>query len=379
MILPPLSLYIHTPWCVKKCPYCDFNSHESRGDIPEKAFLNALLDDFEQELPRVQGRSLASVFIGGGTPSLLSANFYRQLFSALSEKINFDPDIEITLEANPGTFEQEKFSGFREAGVNRLSIGVQSFSEQHLKNLGRIHSGDEAQRAIKMAQAVGFDNINIDLMFGLKDQTLASAVDDLNRAIALKPRHLSWYQLTVEPNTYFYKNRPLLPDDDFIWEMQREGVSRLNEGGFLNYEISAYAQEGFTSRHNLNYWQFGDYLAIGPGAHGKVTKLNPFTVQRYWKTRSPADYLDADKAYCSGTSTIKQRDLGFEFMLNALRLVGGSSHEIFGLRTGLSWAAVESKVVELVNEELMWNDGRHFGPTSKGQQYLNFVLERFLD
>ena len=379
MGLPPLSLYIHTPWCVKKCPYCDFNSHESRGEIPEQAFLHALLEDFEDELPRAQGRVLTSIFIGGGTPSLLSADFYRQLFEALSSKVAFAPDMEITLEANPGTFEQGKFSDFREVGVNRLSIGVQSFSERHLTNLGRIHSGFEAQRAVELAQRVGFDNINIDLMFGLTDQNIASALDDLNQAIALKPRHISWYQLTVEPNTYFFKSRPVLPDDDSIWDMQVAGKARLDEAGYKNYEISAYSQTGFTSRHNLNYWQFGDYLAIGPGAHGKVTKLAPFTVERYWKTRNPADYLDPNKVYCSGVKPITKNDMGFEFMLNALRLSEGTSHKIFASRTGLSFSTVEKKVTALVGEGLMWNDGLDFGPTAKGQQYLNFILEKFLD
>ncbi|MBL4608398.1 MAG: radical SAM family heme chaperone HemW [Pseudomonadales bacterium] len=378
-MLPPLSLYIHTPWCVKKCPYCDFNSHEHQGELPEKEFLAALLDDLAGELSLVQGRELVSIFIGGGTPSLLSADFYGRLLTELSTKIRFSPDIEITLEANPGTFEQEKFAGFREVGINRLSIGVQSFSGQHLSKLGRIHDGDEAYRAVKLAQSVGFDNINIDLMFGLSEQSQQAAMDDLQQAIELKPRHISWYQLTIEQNTYFYKNRPILPNDDFIWDMQVAGKKLLEEAGFRNYEISAYGQEGFRSRHNLNYWQFGDYLALGPGAHGKITTPDPTTAKRYWKTRAPGDYLNPDKAYCAGENILKKSDLGFEFMLNALRLVDGSSREIFTSRTGEPWSAVEGKVATLVTEGLMWDDGNHFGPTAKGQQYLNFLLERFLD
>lgn len=379
MTLPPLSLYIHTPWCVKKCPYCDFNSHEHRGDLPEKEFLAALLDDLEQELVHVQGRELGSIFIGGGTPSLLSADFYSHLLTALAAKIHFTPNIEITLEANPGTFEQEKFAGFRAVGINRLSIGVQSFSEQHLQNLGRIHNGDEAQRAVEMAQAVGFDNINIDLMFALSGQSQQAAMDDLDQAIQLRPQHISWYQLTIEQNTYFYKNRPVLPDDDSTWDMQVAGKQRLDAAGFHNYEVSAYGQEGFRAVHNLNYWHFGDYLALGPGAHGKITTAEPFTVKRYWKTRTPADYLDPDKAYCAGSNVLKKSDLGFEFMLNALRLVEGVSRDVFTSHTGLPWSAVADKVGQLVSEGLMWDDGVYFGPTSKGQQYLNFLLERFLD
>jgi oxygen-independent coproporphyrinogen-3 oxidase len=379
MKLPPLSLYIHTPWCVKKCPYCDFNSHEHRGDLPEKEFLAALLNDLEQELVHVQGRELVSIFIGGGTPSLLSADFYSRLLTALAAKIHFATGIEVTLEANPGTFEQDKFAGFREVGINRLSIGVQSFSEQHLLNLGRIHNGDEARRAVEMAQSVGFDNINIDLMFALSGQSIQAAMDDLDQAITLRPQHISWYQLTIEQNTYFYKNRPLLPDDDFVWGMQLAGKERLKAAGFGNYEVSAYGQTGFRSVHNLNYWQFGDYLALGPGAHGKITTDDPFAIKRYWKTRAPADYLNPGKDYCAGSNALKQSDLGFEFMLNALRLVEGESRENFIKYTGQPWSAVACKVDRLVSEGLMWDDGAHFGPTSKGQQYLNFLLERFLD
>ena len=375
----PLSLYIHVPWCVKKCPYCDFNSHEASGVIPEQAFLSALSADLREELQYARGRPLVSIFIGGGTPSLLSANFYHKLLGVISDHLDFAEDIEITMEANPGTFEQEKFSGFRQAGINRLSIGAQSFSSAQLKSLGRIHDEHEAVRAVKSAQAVGFDNLNIDIMFGLSGQTADHAMEDLRQAIALNPQHISWYQLTIEPNTRYYNKPPSLPEDDLIWAMQVQGKQLLKEAGFINYEISAYAQSGRQASHNLNYWQFGDYLAIGPGAHGKVTRSDPFEVQRHWKTRQPVDYLNAEKSFMAGIKVIEKKDMPLEFMLNGLRLVNGFTWEQFEKRTGLILSDVEDKVELLATKGLLKNSLNALQPTEKGHQYLNFVLEEFLD
>ena len=374
----PLSLYIHVPWCVKKCPYCDFNSHESSDVIPEQAFLSALSADLREEVQYAQGRPIVSIFIGGGTPSLLSANFYCQLLGVISDHLDFAEDIEITMEANPGTFEQEKFSGFRQAGINRLSIGAQSFSSAQLKSLGRIHDEHEAIRAVKSAQAVGFDNLNVDIMFGLSGQTVDHAMADLRQAIALNPQHISWYQLTIEPNTRYYNKPPSLPEDDLIWAMQVQGKQLLKEAGFINYEISAYAQNGRQASHNLNYWQFGDYLAIGPGAHGKVTHLDPFKVQRHWKTRQPVDYLNVEKPFMAGIKVIEKKDMPLEFMLNGLRLVKGFTWEQFEKRTGLILSDVEDKVELLATKGLLDNSSGALQPTEKGHQYLNFVLEEFL-
>lgn len=375
----PLSLYIHVPWCVKKCPYCDFNSHEASGVIPEQAFLSALSADLREERQYARGRPLVSIFIGGGTPSLLSANFYHKLLGVISDHLDFAEDIEITMEANPGTFEQEKFSGFRQAGINRLSIGAQSFSSAQLKSLGRIHDEHEAVRAVKSAQAVGFDNLNIDIMFGLSGQTADHAMEDLSQAIALSPQHISWYQLTIEPNTRYYNKPPSLPEDDLIWAMQVQGKQLLKEAGFINYEISAYAQSGRQASHNLNYWQFGDYLAIGPGAHGKITDTDPFKVQRHWKTRQPVDYLNAEKSFMAGIKVIEKKDMPLEFMLNGLRLVNGFTWEQFEKRTGLILSDVEDKVELLATKGLLKNSLNALQPTEKGHQYLNFVLEEFLN
>lgn len=374
----PLSLYIHTPWCIKKCPYCDFNSHTLQAELPEAAFLEALLDDLSHDLSYVQDRPLQSIFIGGGTPSLLSADFYRRLLKEIAARTVFSPDIEITLEANPGTFEQAKFAGFREAGINRLSVGVQSFSAAHLQVLGRIHNEHEASHALRQARAVGFDNINIDLMFALPQQSIEQALDDLAVATALEPQHISWYQLTLEPNTYFFKHPPLLPDDDYAWEMQQQGQAFLADAAYANYEISAYARQGYRARHNLNYWTFGDYLGIGPGAHGKISLPEPFRVKRYWKTRLPQDYLNPDKAYLADQRFVSNQDLAFEFMLNALRLVEGASWLVFSERTHLSRADIAPIVENLLQQDLLQEKGLVFQPTARGHQYLNFMLEKFL-
>ncbi|HMY82651.1 MAG TPA: radical SAM family heme chaperone HemW, partial [Agitococcus sp.] len=288
--LPPLSLYIHVPWCVRKCPYCDFNSHTSPQSLPEKAYVAALIADLQADLAWVQGRKIGSVFIGGGTPSLFSGQTYQDLFTQLRQHLDFSSDCEVTLEANPATVEHDNFEGYLVAGINRLSLGVQSFNPTHLQTLGRIHSQQDAFNAIQLAKTAGFSNFNLDLMHGLPQQDLSQALEDIDYALSFKPTHLSWYQLTIEPNTAFYRQPPALPDDDILWAIQEAGQQKLAQAGFQQYEVSAYSQQR-PSKHNLNYWQFGDYLAIGAGAHGKVT--TPEGIFRYRKTRLPKDYLAA--------------------------------------------------------------------------------------
>ncbi|WP_281645311.1 radical SAM family heme chaperone HemW [Parendozoicomonas sp. Alg238-R29] len=381
--LPPLSLYIHVPWCIRKCPYCDFNSHQAdkaqnnEGHLPEQQYVRTLLNDLTQEAEIVQGRELHSIFIGGGTPSLLSPESYEQLFSGLKEQLTFSSGMEITMEANPGTFEQERFNGFRNVGINRLSIGIQSFDDKCLKELGRIHSGDEAQRAMAMARAAGFENINLDLMHGLPGQSEAMAMDDLAKAIALKPEHLSWYQLTVEPNTVFWTKPPKLPEDDTLWSIQENGQAFLAKHGYQQYEVSAYSQEGKQSRHNLNYWQFGDFIGIGAGAHGKITDLTTGTIRRNWKTRLPADYLNPEKSFLAGERLLEKDELPLEFMMNALRLRNGVATELYEQRTGLPLKDLESSLIKLRSLELMVNNPERIQPSEKGSLFLNELLEHF--
>ncbi|MEY8262974.1 MAG: radical SAM family heme chaperone HemW, partial [Bermanella sp.] len=315
--LPPLALYIHVPWCVRKCPYCDFNSHQAPASLPEQDYVQALLDDLRGDAHWVQGRKIESIFIGGGTPSMLSVQAYEDLFSGLKQQLDFAADIEITLEANPGTFEAEKFAGYRKLGINRLSIGIQSFQDPQLKKLGRIHSAQQATAAVQMAIDAGFDNFNLDLMHGLPGQDLALALSDLRQAIALKPSHISWYQLTIEPNTEYFKYPPKLPQDETLWDIQEAGQALLAEHGFQQYEISAYAQEQRQARHNINYWQFGDYLGIGAGAHGKITLPNDNKIVRSNKTRLPKDYLNRAKIHSVNVSDIEMTDRHLEFFMNA--------------------------------------------------------------
>ncbi len=377
LTLPPLSLYVHVPWCIQKCPYCDFNSHTAKGELPERDYVNALLQDFETSLDAIQGRKLHSIFIGGGTPSLLSPSAYERLFAGLRQHTEFSDDIEITLEANPGTFEQDKFTGFRHTGINRLSIGIQSFQDEKLKKLGRIHHGEEAQRAVGMAFAAGFTNINLDLMHGLPNQSLDDALLDLKTAIALKPTHLSWYQLTIEPNTVFYSRPPVLPEDDALWDIQEAGQALLAESGYQQYEISAYSQPGRQSRHNLNYWQFGDYIGIGAGAHSKLTLLEEGTILRNWKTRLPAGYLNPAKPFEAGHRTLAEEDLPLEFMMNALRLNDGVDLSSFNQRTGLSLPSIADAVKEAQHQNLMSTDNQRLQPTQKGSLFLNDILSLF--
>lgn len=377
LTLPPLSLYIHIPWCIRKCPYCDFNSHKADQSLPETQYINALLADLDQDLLWVQGREIESIFFGGGTPSLLSAAAYEQLFAGLRQRLRFSDSIEITLEANPGTFEAEKFSAYRQLGINRLSIGIQSFQPQHLQKLGRVHDRDQALNAIRLAKQAGFDNFNLDLMHGLPGQTVTQALDDLELALSFEPRHLSWYQLTIEPNTEFYKRPPRLPEDDTLWDIQEAGFQRLEQQGFEHYEISAFCQPGNAARHNLNYWQFGDYLGIGAGAHGKITLAQQGTIIRSHKTRLPKDYLNADKRFLAGTHTIEADEIGLECLMNALRLKQGIAVQQFEQRTGLSLSAVEQPLQRARELGLLTVDQAIYA-TEKGQQYLNELLALFL-
>ena len=372
---PPLSLYIHVPWCVRKCPYCDFNSHAIKGEIPEHAYLNALLEDLDQDLSLVRERPIETVFIGGGTPSLMSGAFYHRLFERLRERLTFSPEAEITLEANPGTLETGRFESFREAGINRLSIGVQSFDPNQLKTLGRIHDSAAAHSAIDAARKAGFDNFNVDLMHGLPDQTPSQALDDLQAALSYQPRHLSWYQLTIEPNTEFFSRPPALPDDDRLWEIYQRGGDLLRRAGLDDYEVSAWSLPGAQSRHNLNYWTFGDYLALGAGGHGKVS-LADGRILRYWKTRQPDAYLNRIGSRTAGSEAIEPEDRPLEFMMNVLRLKSGTEEQLYSERTGLPLSSIAVKLEQLRNENLIVPD--RLQATAKGQRYLNSLLEHFL-
>ena len=374
-VCPPLSLYIHVPWCVRKCPYCDFNSHAVRDEIPEQAYLNALLEDLDGDQALASDRPIQTVFVGGGTPSLMSGEFYHRLFDALKQRLAFASDAEITLEANPGTVEQARFADYRQAGINRLSIGIQSFDPQHLKTLGRIHDAAAAHRAVESARNAGFDNFNLDLMHGLPGQPPEQAVEDLHQALKHQPPHLSWYQLTLEPNTEFYSRPPTLPDDDRLWDIYRAGADLLRSRGFHDYEVSAWSQPGRASRHNLNYWTFGDYLALGAGAHGKVS-LADGSIRRYWKTRQPEAYLQRIGSRTAGAETIEPPERPLEFLMNALRLTEGVDESLFTERTGLRLESVAVQLEQLRKEALLEPD--RLQATDLGRRYLNSLLERFL-
>ena len=375
--LPPLALYVHIPWCVKKCPYCDFNSHAAGPTLPEEEYVDALLADLDEDLPRVHQRPLTSIFFGGGTPSLFSAKALGRLLQGVERRIPFAADIEITLEANPGAFEQAKFRDYRALGINRLSIGVQSFQAEKLKALGRIHDGDEAVRAADMARAAGFDNFNLDLMHGLPDQSIEDALSDLRTAIAQQPTHLSWYQLTVEPNTVFWNQPPVMPEDDILWDIQEAGQALLAEQGYAQYEVSAYAQPGKAARHNLNYWSFGDFLGIGAGAHAKLSDLDG-NISRAWKTRLPKDYLDSSKRFSAGERALSADELPFEFLMNVLRLTDGVASELFSQRTGLPQSLLAAAREEAQARGLMHSDPARLSATREGQLFLNDLLQHFL-
>jgi putative oxygen-independent coproporphyrinogen III oxidase len=376
----PLTLYVHLPWCVRKCPYCDFNSYALRTVLPEKPYVDALLAELDQNLPSVGERPVESIFIGGGTPSLFSAEAIERLLTGLRIRLNLAPDLEITLEANPGTVEQKKFREFREAGINRLSIGVQSFNAEHLQRLGRIHGRQEAFRAAEVAHEAGFDNFNLDLMFGLPGQSLEQALADIANAIALEPTHISHYQLTLEPETGFYKQPPPdLPDEDLLWEMQQRCQQRLAENGYTHYEVSAYARPGRCCRHNLNYWEFGDYLGIGAGAHSKLTDPDG-QVHRCWKLKNPREYLThaGSPTVVGGSNLISPAELGLEFMMNALRLVEGFPADLFSERTGLPLESLRPMLNKARERNLLDRDEHTIRPTELGRRFLNDLLELFM-
>jgi oxygen-independent coproporphyrinogen-3 oxidase len=402
--LPPLSLYIHIPWCIRKCPYCDFNSHKSPDKLPEQAYINALIRDLEQEVPHIWGRTVQSIFIGGGTPSLFSAEAYERLFSSIRALLPLSPQVEITLEANPGTFESQHFADYLDLGINRLSIGVQSFNDQSLTALGRIHDSKQAIKAIETAHKVGFENFNLDLMFGLPHQTEKTAHNDVATAIALEPTHISYYQLTLEPNTLFYQQPPTLPDEDPIIDWQTANQQRLANTGYQQYEVSAYAKRGrypliskqlenpavgeelkgsvpfYACQHNLNYWHFGDYIGIGAGAHGKISDAAKQTITRRSKQKQPQAYIDTagSPAGILTEETILEKDLGFEFMLNALRLTGGFPTHLFYQHAGLPISHINKALQQAEQQGLLTHDIHRICPTEKGQRYLNTLVELFL-
>lgn len=380
--LPALSLYVHVPWCVRKCPYCDFNSHGIDRDavLPEQQYLSALLADLEGDLALVGDRPVQSIFIGGGTPSLMSPGFFKQLLEGLRQRLSFHEDCEITLEANPGTVEQSRFEGFRATGINRLSLGIQSFQPDQLAALGRIHSGDEAYQAVASARRAGFYNINLDLMHGLPGQNLELALADIDQALSLSPEHLSWYQLTLEPNTEFYAKPPVLPHDETLWAIQDAGHERLEAAGLARYEISAYARPGEISRHNLNYWQFGDYLGIGAGAHGKLSawnEHNELAVERRWKSRQPEAYLrrrDDPRGFIAGRQRVEADELPLEFAMNALRLVEGVPLSLWQAHTGRLLAVLEPHLQGARRKGLLVDSDKRLQATPKGLLFLNDLL-----
>lgn len=372
----PLSLYIHIPWCIRKCPYCDFNSHKSPEKLPEDHYIRALIADLKNDLSNMAPPPLESIFIGGGTPSLLSARAYDLLFNELSKLVSFKDSIEITMEANPGTVEQERFKAYRALGINRLSLGIQSFNATHLKLLGRIHDDKQAHRAIESARLAGFDNMNLDMMHGLPHQTIAQGLSDLATAIAYQPEHLSWYQLTIEPNTIFYKKPPPLPNEDDAFMLEEEGLHLLEAASFKRYEISAFCRNDKMASHNLNYWLFGDYLGIGAGAHGKLTLGKDIIRTR--KQRQPLDYLNTDKPYLAETVNISEQDRIFEFMLNATRLQQAIPHFLFTERTGLPFESLNIRLKKAAAKGMINIHEETWQITSLGRRYTNDLQEIFL-
>lgn len=379
LLLPPLSLYIHIPWCIEKCPYCDFNSHKLRGEIPEQAYLQALLEDLDKDLAYVQGRRLETIFLGGGTPSLLSAEGVGWLLREIEKRIPFKEEIEITLEANPGAIENQKISDFKQAGITRFSFGVQSFQQQKLTKLGRIHGPQEAKNAAQQAVAVGMKTFNLDLMHGLPDQTLHDALEDLHTAIALQPPHLSWYQLTIEPNTQYFSHPPRLPEDELLWEIQEAGQKLLADNGYLQYEISAYSKPGFACQHNLNYWRFGDYLGIGCGAHGKLTLPLQNQIIRRTKIKHPKGYLDSSQPFLDESHSVAVDELAFEYMLNRLRLFEPIPFAEFEAYTGLSIDTIKEPIAQAIAKKLLSQEESCWQVTSLGHRYLNELLTLFID
>lgn len=376
--LPPLSLYIHIPWCVQKCPYCDFNSHAVKQGIPEQEYLAHLLADLEQDLPYVQGRAIHSIFIGGGTPSTFSGDAIQALLDGVRQRLQLAADCEITMEANPGTVEAARFAAYVQAGVTRFSIGVQSFQADQLKALGRIHNSDEAKAAATLAQQLPLQSFNLDLMHGLPQQNVDGALADLQQAIALQPPHLSWYQLTIEPNTAFASRPPKLPEDEALWDIQEQGHALLTAQGYLQYETSAYAKAGYQCRHNLNYWRFGDYLGIGCGAHGKITLPEQNDIVRTVKIKHPKGYMDLSKGYLDSRSSVAPEDRPFEFFMNRFRLLEACPTTDFASLTGVSLSAVEPALHQAGVLGLLALRDNEWQITPKGVRYLNDLLELFL-
>lgn len=378
----PLALYIHIPWCVQKCPYCDFNSHQQKGSIPEQEYLAHVLDDLKQESLRLRTnndiRSISSIFIGGGTPSLLSVNAMQQLLDGVKSIINVDDDAEITMEANPGSVEADKFDGFRKAGINRISVGVQSFQAPHLSVLGRVHDQQQALNALSLARSLSLRSFNLDLMHGLPQQSIENALDDLSCAIASKAPHISWYQLTIEPNTLFHSKPPNLPNDDILWEIQTAGHRQLEQAGYKQYEISAYSKANHQCKHNLNYWRFGDYIGIGCGAHGKITDMS-FTITRTEKVKHPKGYMDLTRSKMHKEYSIESQDLCFEFFMNRFRLVEAFEQSQFETYCGRALSGNEKQQINKLSDQGLLDISQStWQLTSLGRRYLNSVLTSFL-
>ena len=382
LVPPPLSLYVHIPWCVQKCPYCDFNSHALKTELPELDYIDALIDDLETDLMAYQlingQRPLHSIFIGGGTPSLISPAEIGRLLTAIEARIPFSDTIEITMEANPGTVEAGRFEGYRQAGVNRISIGIQSFQDDKLQRLGRIHGSQEAIKAIELAKSAGLNSFNTDLMHGLPDQSIADAISDLKQAIALDPPHLSWYQLTIEPNTLYYSKPPTLPDDDDLWDIFEQGHALLTEAGYQQYEISGYSKPGKQCQHNLNYWRFGDYLGIGCGAHGKISFADGRIV-RTVKVKHPRGYLQADKPYLSEQISVVDSERPFEFFMNRFRLLEACPKQDFIDRTGLPLTTIEANIDWAIEQHYLQDSGDQWQITEHGKLFLNDLLAAFVE
>ncbi len=378
--LPPLALYVHLPWCVRKCPYCDFNSYETRGTLADTAYVDAVLRDLGSELPYVEGRPIQSVFIGGGTPSLFSGEAISRLIEGIAAALTLAADAEITLEANPGAVDAGRVAAFRAAGVNRLSLGIQSLRDERLRALGRVHDSTEALRAVQMARAAGFDNLNVDFMYALPGDDVAGALQDLRRGLALEPAHLSWYQLTIEPNTAFERRPPRLPGDDTVAEIEARGRELLADAGFARYEISAYAKPGRRCLHNLNYWEFGDYLGIGAGAHGKVTLRRAAAIERRARTRNPRTYVEVagTPAACDAQRIEPSRALAVEFLLNALRLLEGVPESRFVTRTGLPLESIDEPRREALARGWLADEPGRLRATDAGREVLNRLLELFV-
>lgn len=381
LVPPPLSLYIHIPWCIQKCPYCDFNSHALKTTIPEAQYISALIDDLDTDLARYdmqnESRKLHSIFIGGGTPSLITAPEIKRLLIEVEKRLPFADNIEITMEANPGTVEAGRFIEYREAGVNRISIGVQSFQQEKLEKLGRIHGKDEAIRAARLAHEAGLNSFNLDLMHGLPNQSIDDALSDLKQAIELSPPHLSWYQLTIEPNTVFYYKPPTLPDDDDLWDIFEQGHQILSDAGYVQYEISGYSKVGYQCRHNLNYWRFGDYLGIGCGAHGKLSFADGRIV-RTTKIKHPRGFLDLMKPYLIDEQEVADHDRPFEFFMNRFRLLEACPKQDFIDKTGLGFESIQDTIDWAKEKKYLDETETHWQITEHGKLFLNDLLEAFV-